>query len=76
MEDTTYILTYREQANERWRVLEGDAETETEFLDGVQDSILQENEWVVYETVKATHKDDYVHSGQIDELVEDPTETQ
>lgn len=78
MTGNKYILLHREGASGdngacqmMWDVVEGEAQTEMEFLEGVNDDILEDKEWTVYEVVRGTNKDEYIHSGQIDELVDD-----
>ena len=66
------ILLFRDEEDRCWSVAEGKASTEVEFLENeVTDRMLESDEWIVYETVRGTHKDEYIHSGEIDHLLEE-----
>ena len=43
-----------------------------DFLETVRDPILESDEWVVYKVSKAIHKDELLHSGELDEVMEEP----
>lgn len=67
-----YILLYKHNRDPGWTIAEGEATTEVEFLENeIGQRVLQECEWTVYEVARATHKDEYIHSGEIDHLLEE-----
>ena len=70
---TKYILIAgTDDENLSWSVIEGEAQTEVGFLENeVNDVILNKDNWIVFEVVRGTHKDEYIHSGEIDHLLEE-----
>jgi len=66
-----YLLLYKNDYHEGWNVLEDKAPNNMAFLEQIDDRFLKYDTWVVYDTPKAHHKEDFVHSGQIDELIDD-----
>lgn len=66
-----YLFLYKNDYEEGWNMIEGEAPNKMDFLDDLDERFLKYDAWVVYNTPEAEHKDDYVHSGQIDELIDD-----
>ena len=66
-----YLLLYKNDYHDGWNMLEEEAPNKMDFLQQIDERFLKYDTWVVYETPDASHKDDYIHSGQIDELIDD-----
>lgn len=64
-----FILIYRFESTDAWSMLEGKGECEEDFLKSVDNGILKAYEWVVYRIDKGTHKDQYLHSGKLDNII-------
>jgi len=64
-----FLFVYRKDETENWSLIEGTDETKKDFLKRhIDKSILKQAEWVVYRIDEGTHKDQYLHSGEIDDL--------
>lgn len=66
-----YLFLYKDDYEEGWNVIEGEAQTKMQFLEDIDEQFLKYDTWVVYLTINPSHKDDLVHNGQIDELTDD-----
>lgn len=69
-----YILLHLPDHNSSYNVIEGEAQTEVSFLEQLAEGkaneiALQEDDWIVYEVVDGTHKDQYIHSGELDHIL-------
>lgn len=67
-----YILLWREpdDTSTGWKLEEGDGESKIDYLEERSD-IVSRYEWVIFEVASSAHKDEYVHSGEIDHLLEE-----
>ena len=67
-----YMLLYRHDHTEEWSVIQGKAVAQHNFLmNEVDDSILRECQWSIYEVAVGAHKDEFIRSGAIDEILEE-----
>lgn len=64
-----FMLLHRSEINDDWSVVEAHANTHGEFLKAVDKHIIRDNEWVVYRVDEGTHKDQYLHSGELDNII-------
>lgn len=69
-----YILLHKANSNDSYSAIEGEAETEVSFIEQLAENtairtVLQEDDWVVYEVVRGTHKDEYIYSGELDHII-------
>jgi len=67
-----YMLLYKHDHTEDWSVIQGKAVAQHKFLrNEVNDNILRECQWSIYEVAVAAHKDEFISSGAIDEILEE-----
>jgi len=66
-----YLLLFPSLENDGYDYREGKSLTRVDFLESVDDQILKETDWVIYEVTGSSDRDLFVHSGDIDELVEE-----
>jgi len=66
-----YLFLYKDDESKGWSMIEDKAPNKMAFLDQIDDSFLKYDTWVVYNTPEVNHKEGFVHSGHIDELIDD-----
>ncbi len=67
-----FVLLYSNNVTYDFKTTSGMAPNVIDFLETVRDPILESDEWVVYKVSKAIHKDELLHSGELDEVMEEP----
>lgn len=66
-----YLLTYRKTISDKFEIERGTAYTAMTFLKSIDEEILKDNMWTVYQITSETEKRMYVHSGEIDEIIDE-----
>lgn len=65
-----FLIIYKDEEFENCKYERGNAETERGFLEQLDKEILESDSWVVFTVENMSGKSEYLHSGQIDDLLE------
>lgn len=65
-----YLMLYKVNDVNDWKLREGYAESKKDFLRDIEDHIVEKYQWTIYQVRAGSHKDEFAEQGMIQELID------